>query len=391
MSSLHPPYPITAFSAVNGLGRSTAEVFAALDAGERGLGPSPLEVTMETVVGAVPGPLAPLRDDLSPYDCRLARVGWMAFEEVREPMLEAISRYGADRVAIILGTSTGGLEETEQAYRAWLESGQIPPTYRYQLQHNFCAFADLLAREVGATGPVYVISSACSSSGKVAASAARLLKAGVIDAALVGGIDSLTRMTLQGFHSLGVLSANPCRPFSAERDGINIGEGAAFFLIEREGDAPVHLLGAGESSDAYRMSSPEPSGRGAREAMARALEAASLSPESVDVVYAHGTATKLNDAAEALAIEAVFGRETPVVSTKGHTGHLLGGAGATGVVFALHSVLSGVIPATLGCDPVDPDVHVAVRGVARARPCRRAISNAFAFGGSNVSVLVGVP
>lgn len=382
--------PITAWSAINALGRSTEEVLDALDAGRSGLGPSPLPVTMPTVVGAVPGELAPLPERWAAYDSRLARIGWMAFAEVRGAVAAAVERWGASRVAVVLGTSTGGLEQTEQAFAHWLETSTIPPSYDYTHQHNFAAFGELLARASGAEGPVYVVSTACSSSGKVAASAARLIRAGLADAVLVGGIDSLTRMTLQGFHSLGILSSEPCRPFGAERDGINIGEGAALLVIEREADgAEVELLGVGESSDAYRMSSPEPTGRGAREAMERAMAQAGLEAADIDHVNAHGTATKLNDAAESLAIEALFGDRVPVVSTKGYTGHLLGGAGGTEMVFAIHAIRTGRLPATLGATPLDAEVRVHVVTEPLERRVRRVLSNSFAFGGSNVSVLVG--
>lgn len=389
--SAQRPLPITAWSAVNALGRTTAEVLAALDAGRSGLGPSPLPVSVDTVVGAVPGELPPLDPAHTAYDCRLARIGMMAFAEVAEAMARAVARWGGDRVAIVLGTSTGGLEQTEQALYAWMDTGTIPPGYDYERQHNFAAFGDLLAELAGARGPAYVVSTACSSSGKVAGSAARLIEAGVADAVLVGGVDSLTRMTLHGFASLGILSSSPCRPFAAGRDGINIGEGAALLLIEREGDAPVHLLGVGESADAYRMSSPEPTGRGARESMERALAQAGMTAEDVDHINAHGTATKLNDAAEALAIAALFGDRVPVSSTKGYTGHLLGAAGATEVVFAIHAVLSGRLPATIGCDPLDPEIKIAVQREPATGRYRRVLSNSFAFGGSNVSVLVGEP
>ncbi len=381
--------PVTAWSAVNALGRSTTEVLARLDAGESGLGPSPLPLLIETVVGALPGELAPLPAEHAIYDCRLSRLGWLAFEEVRPAVEAAAARWGPDRVAVVLGTSTGGLEQTEQAFAAWLETGAIPASYDYDHQHNFAAFGELLGQAAGLRGPRYVVSTACSSSGKVAASAQRLVAMGVVDAVLIGGIDSLTQMTLNGFNSLGILSSRACRPFGAERDGINIGEGAAFALLEREGDAEVELLGVGESADAYRMSSPEPTGRGAREAMERAVAAAGLTLDDVDHVNAHGTATQLNDAAESLAIAALFADRVPVVSTKGYTGHLLGAAGATELVFALHALRSQRIPATLGAEPVDPEVTVDVVTSARELPLRRVLSNSFAFGGSNVSVLLG--
>jgi 3-oxoacyl-[acyl-carrier-protein] synthase-1 len=374
---------------VNALGRTTAEVLRALDEGRSGLGPSPIPTTMTAVVGAVPGDLPPLGEKHRAYDCRLARIGLMAFAEIEEALARAVSRWGAERVGIILGTSTGGLEETEQAYLSWLKGDGIPSHYDYQRQHNFAAFGDLLAELAGVRGPAYVISTACSSSGKVASSAARLMRAGIVDAVLVGGIDSLTRMTLQGFHSLGILSSTACRPFGLGRDGINIGEGAAFFLMEREGDAEVAVLGVGESADAYRMSSPEPTGRGARESMERAIKQAGLAPSDIDHINAHGTATQLNDSAEALAIEALFGDRVPVSSTKGYTGHLLGAAGGTEVIFAIHAIMSGRLPATLGADPIDPEIRIRLQREAATGTYRRVLSNSFAFGGSNVSVLIG--
>jgi 3-oxoacyl-[acyl-carrier-protein] synthase-1 len=385
-------YPLTALSAVNALGPSTAAVLAALDAERSGLGPSPLAVTMETVVGAVEAAALPrLPEDYAAYETRLSRLGYLAYLEVADAVSAAVDRWGPRRVAVVLGTSTGGLEETEGAFLGWLEDGTLDEAYDYQRQHNFAAFGEFLACQAGILGPAYVVSTACSSSGKVAASAQRLLDAGLADAVLVGGVDSLTRMTLQGFHSLGILSARACRPFDVRRDGINIGEGAAFLLIEREGDAEVHLHGVGESADAYRMSSPEPSGRGAREAMERALAQAGLSPGDVDHVNAHGTATQLNDAAEALAIRDVVGDDTLVSSTKGYTGHLLGAAGATEAVFAVHAIRHGRVPKTLNFEEPDEGVDIRVARATVERPVRFVLSNSFAFGGSNVSLLLGPP
>ncbi|MGF1469666.1 MAG: beta-ketoacyl-ACP synthase [Sandaracinaceae bacterium] len=391
MTATVRPLPITAWSAVNALGTSTQEVLRGLDEGRSGLGPSPIPVGVETVVGAVPGLLPDLPPSERGWATRLARLGVLAFEEVRPAVERALARYGPDRVAVVLGTSTGGLEETEAAYRVWLDHGRLPATYHHHRQHNFAALAELLARRVGLRGPVYVVSTACSSSGKVAASAQRLIAAGLVDAALIGGVDSLTRMTLHGFHGLGILSERPCRPFAADRDGINIGEGAAFLLLERDGDAPAYLLGVGESADAYRMSSPEPSGRGAREAMARALAQAGLGPDDVDHINAHGTATRLNDAAEARAIRDLFADRVPVTSTKAATGHLLGAAGATEAVFALHALLAGRVPATMNCAPLDPQLAIDVVASPRTQEVRTVLSNSFAFGGSNVSVLLGGP
>ena len=388
--------PITAYAAVNAMGTSTTEVLAALDADRSGLAPPRFEMPFTTLVGAVPGDLPPLDADLAPYDTRLSRIGMLALADVRDAVDRALTRWGKRRVAILLGTSTGGLDATERAYRAWGESGVLPAGFDLDRQHGFHALGDLYAETCGIEGPSYVISTACSSSGKVHASAQRLIRAGVVDAAIVGGIDSLCRMTLHGFRGLGILSEGACTPFAKGRGGINIGEGAALMLIERSSDATeeaalVHLLGVGESSDAYNMSSPEPEGRGAREAMQRAMSDAGISPSQVDLLIAHGTATPQNDIAESIAIQAVLGTAVPVVSTKGYTGHQLGAAGATGAVFAAHAVRRGRIPASLGAEPIDPDIRVRVAAKGAEQRVDRVLASAFAFGGSNVCVAIGRP
>jgi 3-oxoacyl-[acyl-carrier-protein] synthase-1 len=322
----------------------------------------------------------------------MARIAVLALRDVEKAARSAVARYGARRVAVILGTSTGGLLATEALIAEHAKTGALLPGYDLLCQHSFNATAELVARLVGAEGPTYTVSTACSSSAKAMAAAARLLDADVIDAALVGGGDSLCRMTLQGFHGLGILAETACRPFDAHRVGMNIGEGAAFQLIERRGDARVHFLGAGESCDAYSVSSPHPEGRGAREAMEGALARQGLSPADVDYINAHGTATPQNDRAEALAIAGLF-RDGPLVSsTKGYTGHLLGGAGSTEATFAIHAVLTGRVPATLGCSEMDPGIGpIRIATKAMSLPVRRALSNSFGFGGSNVSLLLGEP
>jgi 3-oxoacyl-[acyl-carrier-protein] synthase-1 len=281
------------------------------------------------------------------------------------------------------------MSDTERAYAHWAREGRLPAGYDWRRQTSLEALLGLLREATGIAGPAAAISTACSSSGKVFGSARRWLRAGVADAVLVGGVDCLCELTLRGFFSLAVLSPEPARPFGAERRGINIGEGAAFALVERTGEGPL-LLGVGETADAHHMSAPHPEGRGARAAMAAALAQAGLAPEDVDHVNAHGTGTPQNDAAEARAIADLFrGCEPAVVATKAYTGHLLGAAGATEAVFALHAIRAGELPASLGSDP--PDASLPVRPLARAerRPVRRALSNSFAFGGSNVAVLFG--
>jgi len=218
----------------------------------------------------------------------------------------------------------------------------------------------------------------------------RMMRAGLIDAALVGGIDSLCRMTLHGFRGLGILSEAACKPFAQDRSGINIGEGAALMLLERDAsDCDAWLLGVGESSDAYNMSSPEPSGRGAREAMERALAQAGKAASEVDLVIAHGTATSQNDQAESQAIVSALGTETKVISTKGYTGHQLGAAGATSAVFGVHMLRNQRIAASLGAEPRDPALGVNVVSEAVDANLSLVLANAFAFGGSNVCLAIG--
>ncbi|MDC0674295.1 beta-ketoacyl-ACP synthase [Nannocystis radixulma] len=390
------PYPITAMALCNGMGDSTAAVLAALRAGRSGLGPCPSEFELDAVVGAIPTPLPPLPGFLEPVrDTRQTRIAAVALAELQAPLARACARWGADRVGVVLGTSTGGIEASEGAYaHAQAHGGALPAHYDVELSHALDAVLHL-ARVLGGglAGPAYVVSTACSSSAKVFASAQRLLAAGLCDAVLVGGVDSLCRLTVRGFAGLEVLSSKPCRPFSRERAGINIGEGAALLLVERTGEGPARLLGVGESSDAYHMTSPHPEGLGARLAMERALKLAGLFAADVDHVNAHGTGTKQNDSMESQAIRSVFaGAPAPaVVATKGYTGHMLGAAGATEVAFVVDAIAHGYLPASVGADPLDEALGVDVVTARREQRTRAALSNSFAFGGSNCSVLVGGP
>jgi 3-oxoacyl-[acyl-carrier-protein] synthase-1 len=248
-------------------------------------------------------------------------------------------------------------------------------------------------RALSLEGPAVVISSACSSSGKVFASAQRAIDAGVIDAALVGGVDSLCLTTLYGFHSLQLVSPLPCRPFDLARNGISVGEAAAFALLERAPDQPpaeaVLLMGCGESSDAHHMSAPHPQGRGAREALEKALAAASLSAREIDYINFHGTGTASNDASEARAVAAVLGAQTPGSSTKGATGHTLGAAGALEAVICALALREGLLPGGVNTTAVDPTLEVNYLLRNRVAPVRRVISNSFGFGGSNCSLVFG--
>lgn len=382
-------YPITAFSAANALGVGTRQVLEALRTGRTGLAPCKLELPFQTACGVLPEEPPPLPASLRPYDTRIARLAVATLDELLGAVTGAVRRAGADRVALVLATSTGGVHETEAAYDEWARMGRLPATFDFARQHTFHALVEVLRTVTGAAGPAYTLSTACSSSGKVFGSAQRLLRSGLADAVLVGGIDTLCQTTLRGFGSLQALSPTACRPFSATRDGISIGEGAAFALLEREGEGPVVLLGVGETNDAYHMSHPHPEGLGARLAMEEALAQAGVPGSAVEHVNAHGTGTPANDVIEARAISAVVGDEVPVVSTKGYTGHLLGAAGATEAIIAALCIEHGFVPASLGAEPIDPGVTASICRAGTERRVRTVLSNSLAFGGSNVCLLLG--
>ncbi len=382
---------ITAYSVANALGADAREVARALAAGASGLRPCRLPLPFETVAGHFPDVLEPVPPSLAAYDSRIVRMALAVLEGVAGAGERAVRRHGPDRVAIVLGTSTGGIEETERAVEAHAATGALPERFSLERTHAFHALLDAVRLRTGARGPAWIVSTACSSSGKVLGSARRLLAAGLADAVLAGGVDTLCQTTLRGFRSLEALSSGACRPFAAARDGLSLGEGGAFLLVERAGDGPARVLGVGETSDAYHMSHPHPEGRGARAAMAEALRQADLPGSAVDHVNAHGTGTPANDVIEARAIADVVGPRVPVASTKGYTGHLLGAAGATEAVFAIMALEQGLAPASLGAAPLDPGVNVDVCLAPRRVDCRVVLSNSFAFGGSNVAVLLGRP
>ncbi|MAQ15351.1 MAG: beta-ketoacyl-[acyl-carrier-protein] synthase II [Sandaracinus sp.] len=391
MSTQRPRLPLTAHGLACGLGLSSTESLAALERGERGLREVPFEVPFATVTGTLPGgEPPPVPAHLAVYDSRLARLAHLAWVDMQAAGERAIARWGAERVALIVGTSTGGIGETEAAHEAWWptqEPAAVPASYSYPTQHSFHAFLDFLAELTGIAGPRYVVSTACSSSNKVFASARRLIELGIVDAAVVGGVDGLCHTTVRGFHGLGVMAPEPCRPFGVDRPGMNVGEAAALVLVEREGEPLAWLRGVGETSDAYHPSSPDPEGRGALRAMQGALAEAGVAPGEVDHVNAHGTGTQYNDIAESKAIAALLGTEVPVVSTKAYTGHTLGACGGVEAIFAIHCLRRGWIPAALGAHPTDPDIPLRLPAEPEERTLRYVLSNSFAFGGNNCSVL----
>ena len=310
-----------------------------------------------------------------------------ALEQIAPAVQAAIDRYGASRVAVVIGTSTSGIGETEPALRAREQSGRWPDSFAYGQQEMGSASAFVRHRS-GAAGPAWTLSTACSSGAKALASAARLLRAGIVDAVIAGGADSLCRFTVAGFNALESISAGRCLPFSATRAGINIGEGSALFLLTRE-PGPVRLAGWGESSDAHHMSAPEPSGAGAVAAMREALARAGWAPAEVDYINLHGTATRHNDAMEARAVHAVLGAQVAASSTTPLTGHALGASGAIEAALcwiALAENPAGRLPPHWWDGQPDPDLPalaLVVPGAEAGGCLQRVLSSSFAFGGSN--------
>lgn len=378
------------------LGNSPAEVAAALRAGvspgmQMRAGYLEGREVMVGEVLAEPPSIAhlPLRQRSRNNAMMLA-----ALAQIRPAVDAAIARFGPQRVAVVLGTSTSGIAEGERAMRMKVAQGEFPPDYVYG-QQELGSPARCLAEVLGVQGPAYVISTACSSSARALISAARLLRSGVVDAVISGGVDTLCAFTVSGFAALDSISAERCNPFSANRHGINIGEGAALFLVSRD-EASVTLAGWGESSDAHHMSAPDPSGRGAETAMRDALRRAGLSPAEIDYVNVHGTATPHNDAMEGPAVARVFGEGVQISSTKPLTGHTLGAAGAIEAAIAWLALqpdnTAGWLPPHLWdgvADPALPPLRLVEPGMELGRRPRHVLSNSFAFGGSNATLLLG--
>lgn len=379
------PVFLPAMAMASCLGMDKAATLAPLWAGRRqGIRPMGMG---NPLVGALPESLAGLPDGLAGWDCRNNRLLALLAREMTDPIAAAIRRFGADRIAVVLGTSTSGIAEGEAAYAAYQRTGAWPDGYHYRQQETGGA-ALFLADLLGLKGPAFVIATACSSAAKAMASARRLIRAGVVDAAITGGADTLCQLTLSGFAALEALSPQPCQPFSRNRRGITIGEGGALFLLSPD-PAEIELAGVGESSDAHHVSAPDPSGNGARSAMQGALADAGISPDDIAYVNLHGTATLLNDAMEARAISGLFPAGVPCSSTKALTGHTLGAAGAVEAAI-LWLTLSrqwnpeGLLPPHVWDEAVDkdlPPIHLVQPGDHLTGDI--ALSNSFAFGGSN--------
>lgn len=379
---------------INALGAGKEAVLGNLLAGDqsgmRGCGP--LLTGRMGITGEVVASLLEVPGNLAEFDCRNNRLLVTAAAQLEGSIESLRDAWGADRVAVLVGTSTSGIAEGEKAAAAVDAGKPMPPHYHYWQQEIGTA-AEFLARYLRLGGPRYTISTACSSSAKAFAAASRLIDAGLCDAAIVGGSDSLCEMTINGFDALESMSENICNPFSVNRDGINVGEGAALFTVSRT-EAPIRLVGVGESSDAYHMSAPDPSGKGAEIAIRQALDNARLDPEAIGYINLHGTATRKNDDMESCVVDRVFGSATPCSSTKSQTGHTLGAAGAqeTGLCWLLldEGNTDRRLPQHLWDGQPDRDLaQIGLTSGEEKLEKEYVMSNSFAFGGSNVSVVIG--
>ncbi len=388
------PLNVSAYTALCAAGAGRESLLAALRARRSGLRTNDFTAEpLQTWIGRVDGlESRPLPPEFAVWDCRNNRLAWLALalDDFTAHVALARKRYGAHRVALVLGTSTSSIGATEEAYKRLTPEGQYPPDLRRPIIHTPHSLGDFVQHALQLSGVCVTVATACSSSAKVFAHAERLLRLGLADAAVVGGTDTLCGSVLFGFNSLELVSPQPCRPFDPRRNGISVGEAAGFALLERDGSGPW-LLGYGESSDAHHMSSPHPEGRGARRAVTGALSSAGVAPNAIDYINLHGTASQKNDEIEGRLVAELFPHSTHASSTKGWTGHTLGAAGITEAVITLLALESSLAPGTLNCAEVDAACGPQIRLENAERELRYALSHSFGFGGSNCALLFGIP
>jgi 3-oxoacyl-[acyl-carrier-protein] synthase I len=387
------PLRVTAHTLCTAAGTGCAATLRALTQRRSGLtrndfGPSPLA----TWIGRVPGlEQAALPAAFAEWECRNNRLAWLGLnaDGFSDAVGAARERYGAQRIAVVIGTSNASIGASEEAYRRLDPDGRYPVDLRRPIVHTPHSLGGFVQRALGLSGVAVTVATACSSSAKVFGQAERLLRAGLADAAVVGGVDTLCGSTLFGFNSLELIASERCRPFDVARRGINIGEAAGFALLERAAERGAWLLGYGESSDAHHMSTPHPEGLGARRALQDALESAHLDAASVDYLNLHGTASVKNDEVEARLVAELFPQRTFASSTKGWTGHTLGAAGIVEAAISLIALEHGVLPGTLNTEQLDPACGPQIRCENAQRPVQRALSFSFGFGGSNCVLAFG--
>lgn len=391
------PIFIDSYTATTCIGPGTNALLRALVAGDTGLAHCNFDdVSLDTWIGKVSAldkEISQLPQDLATFECRNNRLAFLGLQQdgFDQRIRETILNVGKQRIGIFLGTSTSAIYDTELAYRnVDSKTGEFLKPINYSGSHSVSSLCNFVRTVYDIQGPGFVISTACSSSAKVFAAAQRFMALGLIDAALVGGVDSLCLTTLYGFNSLQLTSEKPCRPYDRDRNGISIGEAAAFTLLTKQQSSDLVLMGYGESSDAYHMSSPHPDGLGAKQAMEAALNSAGLSPNDIDYINLHGTSTPSNDRAEGVAVNKVFGDRIPCSSTKGITGHTLGAAGAVEAIACFEALRQGFIPGSVGTELLDPTIHLNYQMASTSRPVKRLLSNSFGFGGSNCSLIFGI-
>lgn len=397
---LLPPLDILAHTATTALGAGLDAQRSALRESRSGLrrndfGSQPLECWIGRVEGVE---AVTLPAHLAELDCRNNALAWLALQQdgLEQAIAGVVQRHGASRVAVVVGTSTSSIGATEEAYARLVHdadgSAHFPPDLRRPRIHTPHSLGDFVQLATGLRGPCVTVATACSSSAKVFAQAARLIQADLADAALVGGVDSLCGSVLFGFNSLQLVAPTPCQPFDARRVGLSLGEAGGFAVLERAGAGPgaaLQLRGYGESSDAHHMSAPHPEGLGARLAMQAALQRAGIGPDALGYLNLHGTSTPANDRIEAAAVAALFPETLHASSTKGWTGHTLGAAGIVESVFALLALSDGLLPGTLNSEIPDPACGPQIRFNNAQADIRHAMNNSFGFGGNNCSLVFG--
>jgi 3-oxoacyl-[acyl-carrier-protein] synthase-1 len=393
MSAQFNPVHITAWSLCSAVGDGREQTLEALRLRRTGLRPNDFgSKPLRTWIGRVPDlESQPLPAELQNWECRNNRLAWRALSgaDFVASVRNAARKYGADRIAVVVGTSTASIGATEEAYGRLDEHGQFPNELRRPIVHSLHSLGDFVQRALGLKNLCVTLSTACSSSAKVFAQGERLLRLGLADAIVVGGVDTLCGSVLFGFNSLQLVSPDPCRPFDSRRNGINIGEAAGFALLERSAANGPLLLGYGESSDAHHMSSPHPEGQGARIAIDAALATAGLEPAQIDYINLHGTASRLNDEVEAKLVSERFTSATFASSTKGWTGHTLGAAGIVESIVCLLAMESGLAPGTLNCDSLDPICGPQIQIQNQQRALAHTMTFSFGFGGSNCALVFG--
>ncbi|MCD8456497.1 beta-ketoacyl-[acyl-carrier-protein] synthase family protein [Xylella taiwanensis] len=402
MSPLQPsarmvPIAITAFTATTAVGTGQAALAEALRTRRSGLRRNDFGVQPLTCwIGRVDGlETMTLPQALRPWECRNNRLAWLALQQDRlaEAVAEARTRYGKAQVAVIMGTSTSSIGAAEEAYTRMeydAEGARFPDDMQRTTIHSPHSLGNFVQHAMDLCGPCVTVATACSSSAKVFAQAARLITAGVVRAALVGGVDTLCGSVLFGFNALQLIAPEPCRPFDVRRAGLSLGEAGGFALLERLDLAPdtdLLLCGYGESSDAYHMSAPHPEGLGARLAMQEALAMANVDATEVGYLNLHGTASPANDSIEAVAVATLFPATLHASSTKAWTGHTLGASGIIESTIALLALRGNVLPGTMNSEQLDPVCGPQIRFENAHTPILYAMNNSFGFGGNNCALL----